>query len=146
MLIITASWTAPKADVDLWIRNPNKTWEGPKKETPDGGKLLYNLADMTSGPGTEQDYYPSPGNGRYEVYLRLVNRGETPPQQAVSVHAIVTRLYVYRSEKDKKLVLSRQYQSWFANLSEEKKLLPVFIITLDNKGLRSDAFPQKPQS
>jgi hypothetical protein len=134
-LVISASWQTSKADVDLWIRNPSKTWEGPKKESPDGAKIFYQFGDANLGPGTEQDYYGGAPYGRYEVFYRLVNRGEAPPQTPILVQSVVTRLYLYRTEQ-KKLNLGRDYQVFTTRLVDEHKMIPSLIIDLNEKEMK----------
>jgi hypothetical protein len=134
-LVISASWQTTKADVDLWVKNPNKTWEGPKKDSPDGGKIFYQFGDAASGPATEQDYYGGAAYGKYEVYLRLMNRGEAPPQIPIVVQSLVTRLYLYRTE-NKKLNLGREYQAFTTRLVDERRMIPSFTIDLSQKGMK----------
>jgi len=141
-LVISASWEIEKADVDMWVKNPNKTWDGPKKQTPDGAKLLYQFNDATVGPATEHDYWGGAPYGRYEVYFRLASRGETPPQVPVIVHAVATKLYLFRKE-DKRLNMGRLFNGYTVSLTQENKLVPAFVITLDDKGMKLEPLQER---
>ncbi len=132
-LVIAASWFAPEADVDLWIRNPDKTWDGPKKETPDGGRLFYQLVDVQSGPGAELDYFPGGRDGNYQVFFRLMSRGANPFRQPVPVETVITRLSLVKNEKDGKLNMRQEHWSALTVLNEEKKMVPAFTIVSTDK-------------
>jgi hypothetical protein len=123
ILTIVSVWENPKIDVDMWVRNPNKSWDGPKKETPDGGKLNYQFG---SGQSIEM-FRDSSAIGRYEVYYRIASRGGVNTA-VVPVTAAITRLGV--EEK------SSRGDAWkqIIQLSEEGKLIPAFAIAIDARG------------
>jgi hypothetical protein len=137
VLVITAYWESANADVDLWVKDQSGGWDGPKKETPDGKKLNYQIRDTNQGPGYEE-FHDSGAGGRYEVYYRLTNKTGTPGTP-VPVMAHVSWLGV--GEKGSSL----RHSGWSRNsLNEERRLVPAFVVLVEKGQMRVQAFgPQR---
>lgn len=130
LLVVTAFWDAPDADVDLWVKGmygKRVTWDGPKKEAPGGGKATYQFTDITKGPGFEV-FQEGAAAGRYEVYYHMKRKGgqTTTP---VTVLAQISKLRVSETG-------TSALDSWWwrSDVKEEGKLIPAFVVSFDGKG------------
>ncbi len=152
VITVVANWDNQKAGVEMWVRNPDKSWDGPKKETPDGAKLQWQ---SRPSPGMEFFFQPGASVGRYEVYYRIAGQGgpRVSPavnplvnpflaQQNLGVLPVLVRAAIVSLDVREKITYA---SSWFWNkeIVEEKKLVPAFIVGIDNKGqVRVDPFPE----
>ncbi len=148
VITVVATWDNQKAGVEMWVRDPEKTWDGPKKETPDGAKLRWQ---SRPAPGIEFFFQSGASVGRYEFYYRIAGQGapRVSPlvnpflaQQNLGVLPVVVRAAIVRLDVREKITYAN---SWFLNkeIVEEKKLVPAFIVAVDNKGQVSvDHFPE----
>jgi hypothetical protein len=123
VLFITAFWENPNADVDLWVKNSASNWEGPKKETPDGKRLINQISDQRQGPGYEEFHQPGAG-GKYEVFFRYSS-------QAGNAGPVLVRSRVSWLGFDEK---GSGVSSWWnqTRLNEDRRLIPAFIVTFNN--------------
>jgi hypothetical protein len=132
VLSITAFWDNPHADVDLWVKYESGAWDGPKKETPDGKKLIYQLRDVKQGPGFEEFVQTSAG-GKYEVYYRAMSTTGAPGT-AISVFTRASWLGI-GPEKFGQSTWSGQ-----TRMTGDGRLMPGFVISFEKGEMKIGNF------
>jgi hypothetical protein len=123
VLMVTAFWDNPNIDLDLWVKYSSGVWEGPKRETPDGKKLIHQFGDAKRGPGFET-FTDTAAGGKYEVYYRIASNagGQGSP---ISVHTRVSWLGI-GAEK-----YGADHWSIPTKHTVDGRVTPVFAITWD---------------
>lgn len=77
-ILVIAQWSEPGLDVDLWVKEPDGEYMGPKPETM-GGAAVFQTRDIV-GAGFETASLVNASSGIYEVIYRLhAIAGGRPP-------------------------------------------------------------------